>query len=84
MPHLQDISLLPDAHYAYLYDHKDPRYHDPQSKDLRDRRWAALRAAPQYAYSLALENDERRRAEHKKKQNTVLIRLFKEGAFKNR
>lgn len=62
-----DLSLQPDPHMSWIYDYGDPRYNDPATRDLRDRRWAALRAAPQWAHDLAFSNDMRRKNERNDK-----------------
>ena len=58
-----DLSLQPDPHMRWIYAYNDPRYNDPETRGLRDRRWEALRAAPQWAHDLAFSNDMRRKNE---------------------
>lgn len=48
---MKKLSLRPDPRMAWIYDSRDPRYNDPQTKDLRKRR--------EHAFSLCAEADIR-------------------------
>ena len=52
------FSLEPDPWMRWIYDHRDPRYHSDEARDLRDRRAAALRSCPQWMLDSAALNDE--------------------------
>ena len=53
---MRQFSLKPDPHMRWIY---DPRYKDdPQARDLRERRDAAIRSAPQWMLDEAHLNDE--------------------------
>ena len=69
MTALDSLSVQPDPWMRWIYDYNDPRYSDPATVQLRDRRWAALRSLDGVMYDLGLQNDERRKAE----RNAVLL-----------
>ena len=60
---MNDWSVLPDPHMRWIYDYNDPRYSDPATVQLRDRRWDALRALDPGMHDVGFQNDQRRRAE---------------------
>lgn len=56
------LSLKPDPWMRWIYDYRDPRYNDPQTIDLRNRRDAAIRSAPRWMIEMARTNDLMRKA----------------------
>ncbi len=42
------FSTKPDPWMEYIYDDTDPRYHLPETRDLRERRARALASAPEW------------------------------------
>ena len=56
------LSLEPDPSMRWIYDTTHPAYNDPQTKDLRDRRAAAIRNAPEWMVREAEMNDNQRKA----------------------
>ncbi len=52
------LSLNPDPHMAWIYDQSHPDYYSERAKDLRERRAAALRSAPQWMKDAAYCNDQ--------------------------
>lgn len=55
------FSLQPDEHMRYIYDQRDRRYHLPETRDLRDRRDAALRSCPQCLIEAEYHEEEQLR-----------------------
>jgi len=51
------LSLNPDPWMAWIYDPAHPDYHSAEAKDLRARREAAIRNAPQWMKEEAAYND---------------------------
>lgn len=58
---MKELSLEPDPSMRWIYDKKHPAYNDPQTKDLRDRRAAAMRNAPDWMVREAELNDINRK-----------------------
>lgn len=56
---MTELSMHPDPWMRWIYDHRDPRYYEPETKELRDRRHAALRDCPSWMVEIAMENDMR-------------------------
>ncbi len=56
------FSLEPDEWMRWIYDQRDPRYHDKRTEDLRERRAAAIRNAPRWMIEQAEYNDAVRAA----------------------
>ena len=71
MKTLDDLSLLPDDYMKWIYDYLHPNYHSDYARDLRARRDAAMRSAPQYLFEIALQNDNRRREEDAKQRKLI-------------
>lgn len=54
------LSLEPDPHMRWIYDYTHPDYNSDRAKDLRARRDAAFRSAPQWMIEEARMNDNLR------------------------
>ncbi len=54
---MKSLSLEPDEHMRWIYDYTHPEYNSDRAKDLRDRRAAAIRNAPQWMIEEARLND---------------------------
>ena len=51
------LSLEPDEDMRWIYDNNHPDYNSDRAKDLRERRAAALRSAPEWMIREAEMND---------------------------
>ena len=59
---MRNLSLLPDPWNAWAYDYSNKElYNSPEAQDLREQRWQALRALPEWLCRIGLENDNDRR-----------------------
>lgn len=51
------LSLDPDQNMRWIYDYTHPDYNSDRAKDLRERRAAAIRNAPEWMVREAQLND---------------------------